>query len=104
MEAILQTYLVPILFLIYAFMLLARPPKPGTNWGFCTQRAQKSEKVWYYAQRVTGLYCGAAGLVLLLVITLLRPVFWLEMILELVLIFGLYPLVTNLLKKTFPDD
>lgn len=101
---LLQVYLVPFLYVIYGFALLSKPPKPGTNWGFCTERAQKSEKAWYYAQRLSGLYCLVAGIVLFLVTGLLTLPVWLQTGLELVLIACLYPVVTALLKKEFPDD
>lgn len=100
----LQAYLVPILFVFYALMLLAKPPKLGASRGFCTQRAQKSEKAWQFAQRAAGLYCGAAGIVLFLVIGLIPLPFWAQTVLELALIIGLYPVVNTLLKKRFPDD
>ena len=99
----LQTYLIPILYVVYAFALLAKPPRMGANWGFCTKRAQKSEKAWQYAQRLSGIYCAAAGAILFLVIWLIRPVFWAQLILELALIGCLVPVVTGLLKKKFPD-
>ena len=100
----LQIYLIPILYVVYAFALLAKPPKMGANWGFCTQRAQKSEASWKYAQLVSGIYCAVAGVILFLVIGLIRPVFWAQLILELALIGCLYPVVTGLLKKKFPDN
>ena len=99
----LQTYLIPILYVVYAFALLAKPPKMGTTWGFCTKRAQKSEATWKYAQLVSGIYCAAAGAILFMVIGLIRPVFWVQLILELALVGCLYPVVTGLLKKKFPD-
>ena len=101
---VLQIYLIPILYVVYAFALLVKPPKMGANWGFCTKQAQKSEKAWQYAQQLSGLYCLAAGIVLFLVIGLIRPVYWLQLILELAMLACLYLVVTGLLKKKFPDD
>ena len=100
---LMQTYLVPILYVVYAIALLVKPPKMGATWGFCAQRAQKSEAAWKYAQRVSGLYCGAGGIVLFLVIGLIRPPYWVQLVAELAVLGGIYPVVTGLLKKKFPD-
>ena len=100
----LQTYLVPILYVLYAIGLLAKPPKMGASWGFCTKLAQRNEQTWQYAQRLSGIYCAAAGAILFLVVGLIAPPFWVQLVLELVLIACLYPVVTGLLKKKFPDD
>ena len=100
---LMQTYLVPSLYVVYAFALLVKPPQMGATWGFCTKQAQKSEAAWKYAQLVSGIYCAAAGAILFLVIGLIRPVFWVQLILELALVGCLYPVVTGLLKRKFPD-
>ena len=99
----MQTYLVPLLYVVYAIALLVKPPKFGATWGFCTKKAQTSEAAWKYAQRLSGLYCAAAGIVLFLVIGLIRPPYWVQLIVELALLFCLFLVVTGLLKKKFPD-
>ena len=100
---LMQTYLVPILYVVYAIVLLVKTPKMGATWAFCTKRAQKSEATWKYAQRLCGLYCGAAGIILFLVIGLIRPPYWVQLGVELAVLGCLFPVVTGLLKKKFPD-
>ena len=102
-EGFFQNYLVPIIYVAYAFILLVKPPKMGTNWGFCSKLAQTSEAAWQYAQRLSGLYCAAAGIILFLVVGLIKPPYLVQLCLELALIACLYPVVTALLKKKFPD-
>jgi len=104
-------YLVPVVFLFYAYRLYVKKPCFNDDRaGFPTRRARESEEIWNYVQRTAGKICFFMGL-LLIVTSVISYVFfadnevayWIHMGIELVCIVVLIPLTNYFTNRKYPE-
>lgn len=110
---VLGTYLIPILYLIFAYMFLVKKPKFGDRDGFSTKRAKENEEIWNYVQRTAGIYCLAAAIVIGgLIFGMSEAVenfeetklFWVQVGAEVASIALIVPVVNLLTNLKFPGN
>lgn len=103
-------YLIPIIFLYYAYHLgIQRPGYGDDRGGFPTRRAKESEEIWNYVQRCAGIVCLVMAIVQFaatIVVDFLFPgneaAYWAHMGLKLVCIVGIAPIVNIFTNRRFP--
>ncbi len=109
MNSIVWQFLIPVIFLFYAFKLYLG--RPGMNDSFCfpTRRAKESEEIWNYVQRCAGAVCFFAAIVLAITAYVFLVVFresnaayWVQIAIELVCVFSIVPVVNALTDRKFP--
>ncbi len=109
MNSTVWQFLIPVIFLVYAFKLYIG--KPGMNDSFCfpTRRAREGEEVWNYVQRCAGAVCFFIAIFLAITAYVFLVVFkgssvayWVQIALELACVIGIAPIVNALTDKKFP--
>ena len=110
MEAI-GSYLIPILYIYFAWRFLKRPAKFGdTQSGFSAGRAKEREEIWDYAQKTAGYYCAAAGIGLAVMIyavtsgtdEALGPLYWVGVGISVLTVVLFVPVVSLIVNRKFP--
>ena len=107
----LANYLVPLLYIYFAFRFLRKTAPYLDRDGYSAGRAKESEELWKFAQRAAGLYCLAAGVVLALAVYLIsayldaeaqRRIYWYQIGVEAASIALLIPVVNLAMNVKFP--
>ena len=108
---LIGSYLIPILYIYFAWRFLKRPAKFGdTQGGFSAGRAKEREEIWDYAQKAAGYYCVTAGVGLAVVIYAatsgaeesVGPLYWAGVGLGVVSILLFVPAVCLIVDRKFP--
>ena len=111
MDMTYTSYLIPIVYAIYALLFLFKTPEYLNRSGLTTKQSRRSEKTWKYFHRIAGIYCLAAavltGVLAYLQVQMsdgvsLPPIFWIRMVIEIGTIAAVIPLVNALTKRKFP--
>ncbi len=109
MTARVWQFVVPIIFLIYAYKLYIGRPSFNDSFGFPTQRARESEEIWNYVQRAAGAVCffiaiflGICSVVFLVILKESMVAYWTHIALEIACLVALIPIVNALTNKKFP--
>ena len=106
-------YLVPILFIYFAFRFLRRPAAYGDREGYSAGRAKESEALWSFAQRAAGIYCVAAGIALAVLAYAVSvyatpesagTLFWVRLGIDAAAIALLIPVVNTAMNLKFPKS
>ena len=102
-------FVIPIIFLVYAWKLYIGKPSFNDSFGFPTRRARENEEIWNYVQKVAGAACffiaiflGITSYVLLVIFKDNMAAYWIQIVLELVCVIGIAPVVNVLTDKKFP--
>ena len=106
---LLGSYIIPILYIYFAFRYLRRPAAYGDREGFSSGRAKESEETWSFAQRAAGVYCVCAGVALAVMTYAMteyapenRTLFWVRVGIEVASIALLIPAVNTAVNLKFP--
>ena len=108
---VIGSYLIPILYVYFAWRFLKRPAKFGdTQGGFSAGRAKEREEIWDYAQKIAGYYCVTAGVGLAVMIYAVTsgaeasagPFYWLGVGISVLTIFLFVPVVCLIVNRKFP--
>lgn len=102
-------FVVPIIFLFYAWKLYIGKPAFNDSFGFPTRRARESEEIWNYVQKTAGAICFFIAIFLAITAYILLVVFkesmtayWIQIAVEILCVIGILPLVNALTDKKFP--
>lgn len=106
----LLQYLIPVVFLYYAYKLYVKKPAFGDErGGFPTRRARENEEVWNYVQRVAGIVCFVMAIILAVTAVICLYFFaenltayWVQIGIEVACIVLLIPIVNMVTNKKFP--
>ena len=107
----LANYLVPLLYIYFAFRYLRKTAPYMDKDGYSAGRAKESEALWKFAQRAAGLYCLTAGIVLALAAYLIsacldaetqQSVYWYQIGVDVASIALLIPVVNLAMNLKFP--
>ena len=106
---LIGSYIIPILYIYFAFRFLRRPAAYQDREGYSSGRAKESEALWSFAQRAAGIYCVCAGIalaVLTYAISEYAPengtLFWVRVGIEVASIALLIPAVNTAMNVKFP--
>ncbi len=109
MNSTVWQFLVPVIFLVYAFKLYVGKPTYNDSFCFPTRRAKESEEIWNYVQRTAGAVCFFIAVILAIGAVIFLVVFygnmtayWAQIALEIVCLVALIPTVNALTDKKFP--
>ncbi len=102
-------FLIPVIFLFYAWKLYIGKPGYNDSFGFPTQRARESEEIWNYVQRAAGAVCFFMAILLAITSVIFLVIFkesmaayWTQIAIEIVCVVALIPIVNALTDKKFP--
>lgn len=104
-------FLIPVVFLWYAYKLYVKKPAFGDErGGFPTRRARENEAVWAYVQRCAGAVCFVMAVlqaIVACVVTFGYPgnqtAYWLQIGFEVLCMLALIPIVNVLTERRFPE-
>lgn len=102
-------FVIPIIFLFYAWKLYIGKPSFNDSFGFPTRRARESEEIWNYVQKAAGAVCffiaiflGICSYVFLVIFKENMTAYWIQIAVEIICVIALAPIVNALTDKKFP--
>ncbi|MCD8002124.1 MAG: SdpI family protein [Oscillospiraceae bacterium] len=106
----ISSYLIPLLYLYFAYRLIRHPAPFGENGGISTRRAKESEEIWNYVQRTAGNYCLVAAVCTALIVYLIAEnyeevtgtVYWVQIGIQVASIALFLPVVNYQKNRKFP--
>ena len=106
----LLQFLIPVVFLYYAYKLyIKHPAYLDERGGFPTRRARENEEIWNYVQRTAGIVCFVMAIVLAVVacvVTFGFPesvvAYWVQIGIEVLCMVVLIPIVNALTERKYP--
>jgi len=104
-------FLIPIIFLYYAYKLYVKKPAFGDErGGFPTRRARENEEIWAYVQRVAGIVCFVMAILQAIVASVVTfgfpesgTAYWLQIGFEVLCMVLLMPIVNWFTNKKYPE-
>ena len=107
----LLQFLIPVVFLWYAYKLWVKKPAFGDErGGFPTRRARENEEIWAFVQRTAGKVCFVMAILQAAVACVVPFIFpestvayWLQIGFEVLCMAALIPIVNAFTEREFPE-